>query len=222
MSVYGYARVSTMEQCVDRQLVALEAAGVESANIYVDKLSGKDFNREAYQRLTGADGSAAILQEGDCLVLHSLDRLGRDYDGVRAEWQRITQTLKADIKVLDMPLLDTTKSGESLDKTFMADLVLQILSYVAERERLSLLARQSGGIQAARERGVYDKSNHKGKVRQAVNQKRFEQAYTRFVEGEISIKEAAGIVGLGEATLRRRFHERTAVGADYNPNAIPA
>lgn len=139
--IYGYARVSSREQNLERQLQALKDAGVEERNILVDKQSGKDFNREAYKALT-----MQLLREGDLLIIMSIDRLGRNYAEMRDQWDYITKKIGADIKVLDMPLLDTSNSTDNLDSRFLADLVLQILSYVAEKERENTRKRQRQGI----------------------------------------------------------------------------
>ena len=139
--IYGYARVSSREQNLERQLQALKDAGVEERNILVDKQSGKDFNREAYKALT-----MQLLREGDLLIIMSIDRLGRNYADMRDQWNYITKKIGADIKVLDMPLLDTSNSTDNLDSRFLADLVLQILSYVSEKERENTRKRQRQGI----------------------------------------------------------------------------
>ncbi len=139
--IYGYARVSSREQNLERQLQALKDAGVEERNILVDKQSGKDFDREAYKALT-----MQLLREGDLLIIMSIDRLGRNYAEMRDQWDYITKEIGADIKVLDMPLLDTSNSTDNLDSRFLADLVLQILSYVAEKERENTRKRQRQGI----------------------------------------------------------------------------
>lgn len=146
--MYGYARVSTKEQNLDRQIKALTEAGIDERAIYTDKISGKNFNRPSYNTLVGTADTMPILREGDLLVILSLDRLGRNYTEVKEQWEHITKTLKADIKVLDMPLLDTSKSGDNLDTRFIADLVLQILSYTAQKERETTLKRQRQGIDA--------------------------------------------------------------------------
>lgn len=137
---YGYARVSTKEQNLDRQLKALHDAGVEDRDILIDKQSGKDFNRQSYKMMT-----EKLLREGDTLVVLSIDRLGRNYTEIREQWELITKTIGANVKVIDMPLLDTTNT-ENLDSRFIADLVLQILSYVAEKERENTRKRQRQGI----------------------------------------------------------------------------
>lgn len=144
---YGYARVSTTGQKEDRQLDELLKHGICQKDVYIDKQSGKDFKRPRYMRLYKK------LKKDDLLVIKSIDRLGRNYSEIQQEWQKITKAKKADIIVLDMPLLDTTKSKDLLG-TFIADLVLQLLSFVAENERINILQRQAEGIEAAKKRGV--------------------------------------------------------------------
>lgn len=144
---YGYARVSTVGQKEDRQLDELINYGIAERNIYIDKQSGKDFKRPQYLKLYKR------LKKDDLLVIKSIDRLGRNYAEILQEWQKITKTKKADIIVLDMPLLDTTKAKDLLG-TLIADLVLQLLSFVAENERINILQRQAEGIAAAKKRGV--------------------------------------------------------------------
>lgn len=143
----GYGRVSALTQKEDRQLDELLAFGISPVNIYIDKQSGKDFNRTSYKRMYKA------LKSGDLLVVKSIDRLGRNYHEIQEEWRKITKKKGADIIVLDMPLLDTTKSKDLLG-TFIADLVLQLLSFVAENERINIRQRQKEGIAAAKRRGV--------------------------------------------------------------------
>ena len=138
--VFGYVRVSSTDQNEERQLEDLRNAGVDERNIYVDRKSGKDFERENYQAMLGR------LREGDLVVVSSLDRLGRNYAEIQEQWSYITQTIKADIKILDMPLLDTSTATENLDRRFIADLVLQILCYTAEKERENIRKRQRQGI----------------------------------------------------------------------------
>ena len=153
--IYGYARVSSKEQNLDRQIVQLKNAGVEERNILTDKQSGKDFNRPGYNSLVGTATTTPLLREGDLLIIYSIDRLGRNYTEIQREWQRITKDIKADIRVLDMPLLDTSANEKSLDSTFVADLVLQILSYVANKERDNIKIRQAQGIAVAKEKGIH-------------------------------------------------------------------
>ena len=145
--VIGYARVSTVYQKEDRQIDELLNYGVKASNIYVDKQSGKDFKRPRYRLMYRS------LKKDDLLVIKSIDRLGRNYGEILEEWQKITKKKGADIVVLDMPLLDTTKSKDLLG-TFIADLVLQLLSFVAENERINIRQRQKEGIIAAQKRGV--------------------------------------------------------------------
>lgn len=155
MATFGYARVSSTDQNLDRQVAALTPYITDQRYLYCDKASGKDFNRRAYMALVGTPTTLPALQKGDLLVILSLDRLGRNYDEIRTEWNRIVNELGADIKVLDMPLLDTSAANGNLDRKFLADLCLQILSYVAERERINIRKRQEQGIKVALEKGVH-------------------------------------------------------------------
>ena len=144
---YGYARVSTKEQNELRQLIALREFGLTDRAIFVDKQSGKDFDRRSYQRLLRK------LKDGDTLVIKSIDRLGRNYEEILEQWRIITKEKRVDILVLDMPLLDTRRDKNLLG-TFIADLVLQVLSFVAQNERENIRSRQAEGIAAAKGRGV--------------------------------------------------------------------
>lgn len=146
-TIYGYVRVSTEEQNEARQLAAMREFGVAEENIVTEKLSGKDFNRPLYQRLVGS------LEPGDILVVKSIDRLGRDYSEILAQWAAITKERCADMVVLDMPLLDT-RQGRDLLGTLIADIVLQLLSYVAQTERENIRQRQAEGIAAAKAAGI--------------------------------------------------------------------
>ena len=148
MIIIGYARVSTINQNEDRQIQELIKYGVEEKRIYIDKQSGKDFHRPSYMKMLKR------LKKGDVLVVKSIDRLGRNYREIQEEWRIITHKRNADIVVLDMPLLDTTRSKDLLG-TFIADLVLQLLSFVAENERMNIRQRQAEGIAAAKARGVH-------------------------------------------------------------------
>ena len=152
--VYGYARVSTKEQNLDRQIIDLKKAGVDERYIYFDKASGKNFNRRSWNTLVGTLDTAPVLREGDLLVVSSLDRMGRNYTEIQEQWQYITHELKADIRVIDMPMLDTSKNTDNLDRRFIADLVLQILSYTAQKERENIHKRQEMGIAAAQTKGT--------------------------------------------------------------------
>ena len=147
MQTYGYVRVSSTDQNEQRQLLALQEKSVPNQNIFVDKQSGSDFLRPQYRRLVRR------LREGDLLIIQSIDRLGRNYEEIQQQWRRLTKDIGVDIAVVDMPLLDT-RQGKDLMGTFIADLVLQILSFVAQSERESIRKRQAEGIAAARARGV--------------------------------------------------------------------
>ena len=147
MSVYGYIRVSTREQNEDRQLIAMAEVNIPPENIYTDKQSGKDFNRPNYRRLLRK------LRPGDLLYIKSIDRLGRNYEEIQQQWRVITKDKNVDIFVIDMPLLDTRR-GKALVGTFLSDIVLQVLSFVAENERCNIRQRQAEGIAAAKARGV--------------------------------------------------------------------
>ena len=146
-NIFGYVRVSSVEQNEDRQLIALENIGVAKRNIFIDKQSGKNFERPKYKRLVKK------LKPGDLLYIQSIDRLGRNYIEIQEQWRFLTKDKGVDIVVLDMPLLDT-RSGKDLLGTFIADLVLQILSFVAQTEREHIRERQAQGIAAAKDRGV--------------------------------------------------------------------
>ena len=177
-TIYGYARVSTREQNEDRQMIAMQQFGVAQTHIFLDKQSGKDFNRPAYRRLLN------ILQEGDTLVIKSIDRLGRNYEDILDQWRIITKEKKAAIVVLDMPLLDTWQN-RNLTGTLIADIVLQLLSYVAQTEREFIHQRQAEGIAAARQRGV--RFGPPCKERPS----NYEACLVAWREGAISAREAA-------------------------------
>lgn len=145
---YGYMRVSTLEQNIQRQKVELLRWGIAEKNIFCDKLSGKDFNRPEYQRLKRK------LKEGDVLVIKSIDRLGRNYDDIQEEWREIVKNKKADIVILDMPILDT-RINKDLIGTLISDIVLQLLSYVAQSERENIKQRQAEGIALAKAQGKH-------------------------------------------------------------------
>ena len=195
---YGYARVSTIDQNLERQLQQLHGAGIDDRFIITDKASGKDFNRKGYNSLVGTENNAPLLREGDLLVICSLDRLGRNYTEIREQWEHITKTLKADIKVLDMPLLDTSSNNENnLDKKFIADLVLQILSYTAEKERINIKARQRQGIDVALAKGVKF-------GRPAIEfPENWEKIYNQWKNGEITAKKAMELLSLKRNTFYR-------------------
>lgn len=189
MTTYGYARVSSKDQNLDRQLDQLKAVGIEPRNIFCDKASGKNFNRPSWDNLINQ------LQKGDLLVVVSLDRMGRNYTEIKEQWQHITHDIGADIKVLDMPMLDTTKTNDSLDRRFIADLVLQILSYTAEKERKNIHARQEQGIKAAQERNV------KFGRPAAQFPDGWEQTYTAWKDGQITATAAMDSLGMKRTTF---------------------
>ena len=200
--IYGYARVSSMDQNLDRQIVQLKNYGIEERNILCDKASGKTFERKAWNSLVGSEANAPLLREGDLLVVVSLDRLGRNYQEIRNQWQHITQEIRADIKVLDMPLLDTRQTGRDLTGTFVADLVLQILSYVAQTERENIRQRQMEGIAAAKLRGVQF-----GRPRKPVPESFFDLK-ERWERKEISSRQAAKELHIAQDTFLRWVHEQ--------------
>ena len=144
---YAYIRVSTRDQNEGRQLAALTSLGISEMNLFLDKQSGKDFNRPAYRKIIKK------LKPGDLLIIKSIDRLGRNYEEILEQWRHITKEIQADIRVLDMPLLDTSNHRD-LTGTLIADIVLQLLSYVAQSERENIRQRQAEGIAAAKARGV--------------------------------------------------------------------
>ncbi len=194
-NVYGYVRVSSTDQNVDRQLDAMAGCGVLKKNIYIDRVSGKDFEREQYQLMVQR------LQAGDLLFIVSIDRLGRNYEDVMQQWRVITKDIGADICVIDMPLLDT-RTGKDLMGTFIADLVLQILSFVAHTERDHIKERQKAGIAAARERGVVF---GRPKIDPPDD---FKNIIKEWEAGKIMTKEAVRRSGLSRSTFYRRVQER--------------
>lgn len=183
----GYVRVSTADQNEARQIEAMKADGVEK--IYMDKKSGKDFNRPDYQKMI------VSLQKGDILVIHSIDRLGRNYEEIIAEWRKITKEIEADIIVQDMPLLNTTQNKD-LTGTLIADIVLQLLSYVAQRERENIRQRQKEGIAIAKAQGKY-----KGRSKKEINKDLFEETKRSWQRGEITKVQFAEIMGVSRSTL---------------------
>ena len=187
--MYGYIRVSTKDQHEDRQMIAMQEFGVSEKHIYMDKLSGKDFDRPQYKRLLRR------LKGGDTLVVKSIDRLGRDYSEIQNQWRIITKEKKANIVVLDMPLLDTRQKGRDLTGTFIADLVLQILSYVAQVERENIKQRQAEGIAAAKAKGV-----RFGREKMPIPEE-FYALRTRYREGSITARAAARELGVAHSTF---------------------
>ncbi|NMA12763.1 MAG: recombinase family protein [Chloroflexi bacterium] len=195
-NVYGYARVSTTDQNLDRQIEALKPyVECPERDILQDMASGKDFDRKAYNSLVGTPTSAPLLRKGDLLVIVSLDRLGRNYSEIRNQWENITKTIQADIKVLDMPLLDTSSAASDLDKRFIADLVLQILSYTAQKERENTRSRQMQGIKAARAKG-----KHLGRPK-AEFPVEWEKYYKLWTDGIITATKAMEKLNLKKTTF---------------------
>lgn len=194
MQIYGYMRVSTREQNEDRQVVALSACNIPKKNLFLDKRSGKDFNRPAYKRLLKK------LKPGDLLIVKSIDRLGRDYDEIIQQWRVITKEKRADIRVLDMPLLDTTY-GKDLLGTFIADLTLQVLSFAAQLERENIRQRQLEGIAAAKKRGVKF-----GRPKKELPED-FEAWFLRWRQGELSGAEIAAHCNMEISVLYRKLRE---------------
>ncbi len=187
-TIYGYVRVSTKEQYEDRQIIAMSEYSVPKSNIYIDKQSGKDFEREKYKVLINT------IQEGDLIYIKSIDRLGRNYDEIIEQWRLISKNKRADICVIDMPLLDTRK-GKDLLGTFMSDIVLEVLSFVAHHERKMIHERQREGIEAARARGVRF-------GRPAIPMPdNFLEVYELWEEKGITIKDAAERCGLKTSTF---------------------
>ena len=195
MSIYGYIRVSSADQCEDRQRIALGEVQVPEENIYVDKQSGKDFNRPAYKRLVRK------LKKDDLLYIKSIDRLGRNYEQIQNQWRFLTKEKGIDIVVLDMPLLDTRR-GKDLVGTFLSDIVLQVLSFVAENERSNIKQRQAEGIAAAKCRGV-----RFGRPPRPLPEN-FEEACRAWEQKEITLRQAATACQMPTSTFYDRATHR--------------
>ena len=193
-NVYGYVRVSSIDQNEDRQLIVMDENNVPSKNVYIDKQSGKDFERPQYKKLVKK------LKPGDLLYILSIDRLGRNYEDIQKQWRILTKDIGIDICVIDMPLLDT-RNGKDLMGTFIADLVLQILSFVAQSERENIKKRQAQGIAAAKAKGVRfgrpekDIPDDFGKIIEEWEQKR------------LPFSEVLKLCNMSEATFYRRLRE---------------
>jgi len=186
--IYGYIRVSSTDQNEDRQMLAMHEKGVPAENLFVDRQSGKDFNRPQYRRMLKR------LRPGDLLYITSIDRLGRNYDDVQQQWRILTREKRVDICVLDMPLLDT-RTGKDLMGTFIADLVLQILSFVAHSERDNIRKRQAEGIAAAHARGV-----RFGRP-PAPEPEQFSTVARDYQKRRITLEQAARLCGMPKATF---------------------
>ncbi len=194
MDIYGYVRVSSTDQNEDRQMLEMEKLKIYKKNIYIDKLSGKDFNRPSYIKLIRK------LKAGDLLYILSIDRLGRNYEEIQNQWRVITKEIGADVCVIDMPLLDT-RQGKDLMGTFIADLVLQILSFVAQNERENIKKRQLQGIAAAKARGV-----RFGRPEKKIP-KNFAELVGQWEKGEIKFSKLLEQCKTSESTFYRRLRE---------------
>lgn len=197
MAVYAYVRVSSTDQNEDRQMIAMEQAGVPEGNIYIDKQSGKDFNRPNYKRLLKK------LHPGDTIFIKSIDRLGRNYEEILNQWRIITKEKSVDVVVIDMPLLDT-RHEKNLLGTFISDIVLQLLSYVSETERTNIKQRQAEGIAAAKKRGV--------KFGRPIKEMppNFGELITQWEKKELTMQEILKTYDMSEATFYRRMREYNA------------
>lgn len=197
---YGYVRVSAKDQNIQRQLIAMQEAGLSEKQIFVDKQSGKDFERPEYQRLLRK------LRRDDVLIVKSIDRLGRNYDEILEQWRLITKEKEAAIVVLDMPLLDTRKNRD-LTGTLIADIVLQLLSYVAQTEREFIRQRQAEGIAAAKERGVQF-----GRRPKPIRED-FSAVLEEFRTGQLTSRQAAASMGVSPSTFYKWIRESGGVSA---------
>ena len=188
---FGYIRVSSKDQNEARQVEKMQELGIDERHIFIDKKSGKDFDREQYKAMV------TMMREGDTLYISSIDRLGRDYKEILEQWRIITKEKNADIVVLDMPLLDTRKDKD-LTRVLISDIVLQLLSYVAEKERANIRARQAEGIALAKAKGVY-----KGRKPIEIDKTKFEQVYGEVMRGERTNRYAMQKLGLKPNTYYR-------------------
>lgn len=195
MKKYGYIRVSTKEQNPERQIYAMEAENIKKQNIYVDKISGKGFDRPQYCRMVKK------LKAGDIVVIKSIDRLGRNYNEILEQWRIIIKEKCADIQVIDMPLLNTNQRSDNLTGVFISDLVLQILAYVAETERTFIRQRQAEGIAVAKRNGKKFGRNRN------VLPENFLDYYQKWKNREITIRQAAEALNMNYSTFYRRCNE---------------
>ncbi len=196
-NVYGYVRVSTREQNEDRQLIALQEVSIPEKNIFIDKQSGKDFQRSMYKRMLRK------MKKDDLLYVKSIDRLGRNYAEILEQWRILTKEKGIDIVVLDMPLLNTRR-GKDLMGTFLSDIVLQVLSFVAENERTNIRQRQAEGIAAAKMRGV-----RFGRPTKPLPEN-FEEVHKDWRDKKITLKQAAALCDMPQGTFyakARRLEE---------------
>lgn len=202
MARYGYIRVSTKEQNPERQFIAMKEQQIKQKNIFFDKVSGQGFSRPQYMKLIKK------LKPGDVIIIKSIDRLGRNYEEILEQWRRITKEIGADIQVIDMPLLNTNSFHEDLTGTFISDLVLQILAYVAETERAFIKQRQAEGIAAAKQKGV------QFGCKKTELPKEFEKYYQMWNDGKISSRKAAETLKMKHTTFYRRCIERKEVAEE--------
>ena len=191
---YGYVRVSSQDQNEDRKMIEMEGLGIPQKQVYVDKQSGKDFNRPQYKKLL------RVLKEGDVLFILSIDRLGRNYEEILNQWRIITKDKKVDIVVIDMPLLDTRRDKNLLG-TFISDMVLQLLSFVAQNERENIKKRQAQGIAAAKARGV----KFGRPVKDVPDE--FTDEVARWNKGELDIEDILRKYNISQSTFYRRIRE---------------
>ena len=207
MAIYGYARVYSTDQNEERQMIALHQVGVEDKYIFMDKQSGKDFNRPQYKKMVKK------MRHGDLLCVLSIDRLGRNYDEIQHQWRILTKEIGIDVYVIDMPLLDTRRSKDLLG-TFVADLVLQVLSFAAHNERDNIRKRQAEGIAAAKARGI-----HMG--RPVINAPPdFDKIVKAWEKKEITMEEAMKRCGMSETTFYRRRREMQLITSKQKQKAF--
>ncbi|MGN0819970.1 MAG: recombinase family protein [Christensenellaceae bacterium] len=205
--IYAYARVSAKDQNLERQLASFYEFGIEKRCIFSDKKSGKDFERKAYRRLLKK------LRAGDLLVVKSIDRLGRNYSQIIEEWNRITNVVGADVLVLDMPLLDTRTKADTLVGKFISDIVLQVLSFVAENERENIRTRQAEGIKIAKEKGVrFGRPSF-------VYTDKFLSVANDYLCKRIKLKTALKLVNINQSNFY--YHIRKIKSSNYNHNPKP-
>ena len=191
--MYGYVRVSTRDQNIDRQMEEMYKQGLNEKQIFIDKQSGKDFERENYKLLK------SILRSGDLLIIKSIDRLGRNYDMIIEEWRDLVNNKNVDILVIDMPLLDTRTEGKNLVGKFISDIVLQILSFVAENERENIKKRQAEGIRIAKEKG-----KHLGRPRLTLPQN-FQAVASKYKKKEITLAEALQSLNMNRSSFYKNL-----------------
>lgn len=205
---YGYVRVSTTDQNEERQMVEMRKLEIPREQIYIDKQSGKDFNRPKYKKLLSK------LKKGDLLYVQSIDRLGRNYEDIQAQWRYLTKVKEVDIAVIDMPLLDT-RNGKDLMGTFLADIVLQVLSFVAQNERENIRKRQAQGIAAAKANGL--------KFGRPVIDvpTEFPQLITQWRNGELKVNDVAKRCNMSVATFYRRLREYDCAGKSVLSKGTP-